>query len=153
MCCSAASFWNTPFRSASKAHLQSVASKPGWDLNLGYSCRKSCNVFVVSGLTAGFCLDARFRCFYFPPYLNQKRCLLKPRNIKFFNVLRWISCISFRFRCPGHSATRLVDTPARSTSGAHLRSVAFHTRLGSEPWARLLKVLQCVCCEWVGGLI
>ena len=63
-------------------------SKPGWDLNHGRSCRNSCNAFAVSGLTAGFCLAAGFRCFPFPLHLNQGRCLLKPCNGKFLNALQ-----------------------------------------------------------------
>ena len=62
-------------------------SKPGWDLNHGRSCRNSCNTFVVSGLAAGFRLVVRFRCYPFPPHLNQRMCLLKPCNEKFLNEL------------------------------------------------------------------
>ena len=50
----------------------------------------------------------------------------------------------------GCSVARLADTSARSTSGAHLQSAAFQPLLGSEPRVQLLKVLQYVCCEWVG---
>ena len=74
-------------------------SNPCWDLNHRYSRRKSRNVFVVSGLAVGFGLDSRFRCFPFPPHLNQWMCLFKPRNGKFFNVLQWNFLILFRFRC------------------------------------------------------
>ena len=54
------------------------------------------------------------------------------------------------FRCVGYSVGPFGNTPARSTSEAHLQSVAFQPRLGSEPRAQLPKVLQRVCCEWVG---
>ncbi len=63
-------------------------SSPAWDLNLGCSFRKSCNVLVVSGLAAVFCLAAGFRCFPFPLNLNQWRCLLNPCNGKSLNVLQ-----------------------------------------------------------------
>ena len=53
----------------------------------------------------------------------------------------------------GCSVARLADTPAGSASRAHLQSVAFQPRLGSEPRVQLLKVLQCICCEWVDCLI
>ena len=128
-------------------------SKPCWDLNLRHSCRKSCNTFVVSGLAAGFCLDARFRCSPFPLHLNRWRCLLKPCNGKFLNELQRVFRVSSRFRCEGSVVARLVDTPAGSTYRAHLHSAAFQTRLGSEPRAQLLKVLQHVCCERFGCLI
>ena len=74
-------------------------SKPVWDLNHGCSHRKSCNILVVSGLAAGFCLAAGFRYSPFPLHLNQWRCLLKPRNGKFFNELQWVFRVSSRFRC------------------------------------------------------
>ena len=128
-------------------------SKPCWDLNLGHSCLKFCNILVVSGLAAGFCLTARFRYSPFPLHLNRWGCLLNPCNKKFLNELRLIFRVLFRFRCLDHSAARLVDTPARSASSAHLHSVVFQTQLGSEPQAQLSKVLQHVCCERFGCLI
>ena len=48
------------------------------------------------------------------------------------------------------SVACLVETPARSASRAHLHSAAFQPRQGSEPRVQSLKILQCVCCEWVG---
>ena len=50
----------------------------------------------------------------------------------------------------GCSVARLADTPARSTSRAHLHSAAFQPRHGSEPRVQSPKVLQCVCCECFG---
>ena len=125
-------------------------SKPVWDLNRGYCCLKSCNAFVVSGLAAGFCLSAWFRCSPFPLHLNQGSFLLKLCNRKSLNVLRLIFWVLFGFRCMCCSVACLVDALARSTSRAHLHSAAFLPRQGSEPWALLLKFLQCVCCERVG---
>ena len=125
-------------------------SSPTWDLNLGCSFRKFCNVLVVSGLAAGFCLAAGFRCFPLPLNLNQWRCLLNPCNGKFLNELQWVFRVLSRFRCLGCSVARLADTPAGSASRAHLQSAAFQPYLGSELRAQLLKVLQCVCCEWFG---
>ena len=85
-----------------------------------------------------------------PLHLNQWRCSLNPCNGKFLNELQWISRVLLRFRCLGCSAGPFGSTPARSTSRAHLQSVAFQPHLGSEPRVQLLKVLQCVCCEWFG---
>ena len=110
-------------------------SNPAWDLNHGYSFRKSCNTFVVSGLADGFCLAAGFRCFPLPLHLNQEMCFLKRCNGKFLNMLRWISWVLFRFRCLGCSAACLADTPARSASRAYLHSAAFQPMLESEPLA------------------
>ena len=104
----------------------------------------------MSGLAAGFCLAAGFRCFPLPLHLNRRGCLLKPCNGKFFNRLQRIFRILSRFRCLGCSAARLADTPARSTSRARLHSAAFQPRHGSEQRAQLLKVLQRVCCERFG---
>ena len=111
--------------------------------------RCSCNAFAVSGLTAGFCLVARFRCSPFPLHLNQGRFLLKLCNRKSLNVLRLIFWVLFGFRCMCCSVACLVDALARSTSRAYLHSAAFQPRQGSEPRVQLLKVLQCVCCELV----
>ena len=122
-------------------------SKPVWDLNHGRSCRNSCNTFAVSGLAAGFCLAAGFRCSPFPLHLNQRRCLPKPCNKKFFNELQWIFRVLFRFRCMCCSVACLVDTPFQSASRVHLHSAAFQTRQGSEPRAQSQKVLQRICCE------
>ena len=117
-------------------------SRPCWDLNHRHSRRKSCNMLVVSGLTAGFCLAARFRCSPFPLHLNRWRCLLKPCNEKFFNELRLIFRVLLRFRCMGRSAARLVDTPVRSALRAHLRSAVFQARLASEPVEMLAESVQ-----------
>ena len=72
---------------------------------------------------------------------------MKPHNGKFLNVLQSIFRVLLRFRCMGCSVACLVDTPARSASKAHLHSVVFQTRQGSEPRAQSLKVLQRICCE------
>ena len=143
--------WRIPLPEAPPGHVCIPRhSNSAWDLNLGRSFRKSCNTFVVSGLAAGFCLSAWFRCSLLPLHLNQWRCLLNPCNGKFLNMLRWISWVLFRFRCLGCSVGPFGSTPARSTSGTHLHSAAFQPCLGSEPRVQLLKVLQCVCRELVG---
>ena len=125
-------------------------SKPVWHLNHGHSCRKSRNAFVVSGLNEKFCVYAGFRCFLLPLHLNRWRCLLKTCNRKFINELRLIFRVLFRFRCLGHSAACLVDSPFQSASRAYLHSAVFQAWLASEPRAQLLKVLQCICCERFG---
>ena len=135
MCCSAACLVDTPAETPLGHICIPRHSRPGWDLNHRRSCRNSCNTFVVSELAAGFCLSARFRCFLFLLHLNQGRCLLKLCNGKFLNVLQWIFRVLLRFRCMCCSAACLVDTPARSASKAHLHSVVFQNRLGSEPRA------------------
>ena len=50
----------------------------------------------------------------------------------------------------GCSVACLVDTPAGSIFRAHLHSAAFLSRQGSEPRVQFLKLMQHVCCEWVG---
>ena len=156
---SAARLVDTPAGSTYRAHLQSatfqtlLGSEPRTQLPkiLQYTCceRFGCRILVVSGLAAGFSLAAGFRCFLLPLHLNRWRCLLKPCNGKFLNELRLIFRVLFRFRCMGCSVASFWNTPFRSASMAYLHSVVFQTRLGSEPWAQLPKVLQRACCKWI----
>ena len=74
-------------------------SKPGWDLNHGRCCRKSCNAFVVSGLAAGFCLAARFRYFPLPLHLNHGHSCRKSCNTFVVSGLAAGLCLAARFRC------------------------------------------------------
>ena len=146
--------WRIPQPEVPPGHICNLRhSSPCWDLNLGYRCCKSCNVFAVSWLASELCVCAGFRCFPLPLHLNRWRCSLNPCNGKFLNELQWIFRVLLRFRCLGCSVGPFGSTPARSTSGARLQSAVFQPCLGSEPRAQLLKVLQCVCCEWVVGLI
>ena len=132
-------FGNTLFRSASGAHLHSDAFQTRLESEPRVQLLKVLQCICCERVDCRILPCLKVQMFPFAAASEPGDVFVEALQCKVFQCIAVVFEFLSGSDAPGCSAARFVEPPARSTSGAHLQSVAFQPRLGSEPRVQLPK--------------